>query len=273
MSGRMIAALGLSATILAAGPALGQHVNPVTVNPGAGSGSGINLTIPQYGPTVIYSSPYGYGGGGYGGIPYGYGGVGVVSPGFTGPIPAYGGYGFGPFGYNPVGDGPLAQQQNLALANSRYDLQNAQAAKAYAEANFFQQQAVATAMKNAKNSAPIREQFNVRTAAPRSRKHASAPTPAIPLDKLMTADGSVQWPESAPTNAARDAFDDKAEALARTFSSGKKPGVREVNEARDALYAYGTPALAEIRSKTPASAQPLKDFLNGMDATLVSWAK
>jgi hypothetical protein len=265
----MIATLGLAATILVAQPALGQTVNPVTVNPGAGTGSGINLTIPQYGPTVIYSSPYGYGG-----VPYGYGGVGAVSSGWTGPIPGYGGYGFGPFGYNSVGDSPLAQQQQLALANSRYDLQNAQAAKAYAQANFFQQQAVATAMQNTKNAPPpIREQFNVRTAAPKSRKHAAKAAPAIPLDKLMTPDGSVQWPDAAPANQARNTFDDKAEALARTFSSGKKPTVREVNEARDALYAYGTPALAEVRSKTPDAAQSLKDFLNGMDATLVSWAK
>ena len=45
------------------------------------------------------------------------------------------------------------------------------------------------------------------------------------------------------------------------------------NTARDALQAYGVPALAKVRREKPAQATAMKTFLNSLDSTLVGWAK
>ena len=256
-----------------------QNVNPVTINPGAGgNGGGINFSVPSYGSNVAYSAPFGgYGGyGGYGGTT---GGIGIVSTGTWGaPIPAYGGYGFAPFGYNMTNvaiggmPDPIGMQQNYALANSRYDLQTAQTARAYAEANFFQQQALSAARQNGQGQPQARERFNVRTAASRSRRQATVPKPTVPMDQLMTRDGQVKWPASAPSGEGRDRVDTAVSEIAKEIQQDGAADVATVNEARDALYAFGLPALAQVRKTRPASGPEFKDFLNNVDAVLISLA-
>src|SRR5690348_777910 len=76
---------------------------------------------------------FGYGGYGYGG--YGYGGYG-----------GWGGYGGGYYGaFGGMGmtydEQQAVKQSAMALAASRYDLQNAQAVEAYSKANLYDQQA------------------------------------------------------------------------------------------------------------------------------------
>ncbi|MDB5349390.1 MAG: hypothetical protein JWN86_637 [Planctomycetota bacterium] len=268
---RTIAILGLAVSV-SASQAPAQQLNPVTINPGAGggfNGGGINLTVPQYGPIIIYGSPYGYNG--YGN----YGAFGVVSPGWTAPIPGYGGYGFAPGGYNipPTYDDPLYRQQQYAMNASRYNLQNAQATKAYQEANFFQQQAIATAMNNAQQAPAVREQFNVRSAAPRSRSRAPRQTSTVPLDQLITKDGAVLWPQSSPVDPSRERVDTAIAAIAKQYQDDGKATVQSVNEARNALSAYGHPALTEVRKERPQSAAVFKSFLNNLDVSLAGMAK
>lgn len=282
---RHLLRVGAAATVAAclAFPARAQQrVSPVTINPGAGGGlgaGGLNITVPSYGPTVVYTPPFGGYYGGYGGY-YG-GGVAVVSSGGWGaPIPGYGGYGFGPFGYNNTNnpassfEDPVERQQRIALANSRYDLQTAQTAKAYAEANYFQQQAMAAAQQNEPETppAPVREKYNVRTTTARSRPRASTAAPKVPLDQLMTPEGQIKWPAAAPADAARARVDDAIGAIAKQFKQDGKASVQSVNEARDALYAFGLPALADVRKTKPSSGPEFKDFLNGLDAALTGMA-
>ncbi len=230
-------------------------------------------TVPAYGGNVFYSPPFG----GYTGY-YGAIAPSVSSGGWTGNAPGYGGYGFSPFGYNaPLAppmtmEDPIARQQNYALNNSRYDLQTAQTARAYAEADLFQAQAMATANQLGDPlQSPIRDKFNVRTTAPRSRKKAAAAA-TVPIAELMSQDGKVKWPESAPASEGRDLIDAGTTALAKQVSQTGKASVQSVNSVRDALYSYGLPALAELRKTSPGDAPAFKDFLNNVDATLLSLA-
>ena len=48
--------------------------------------------------------------------------------------------------------------------------------------------------------------------------------------------------------------------IAKQFRENGKATVRSVNEARDALYAYGRPALAEVRQDRPATATVFRHF-------------
>ena len=267
-----IAVLGLAA-IWGTGLAQAQKVNPVTINPGGGgggfSGGGINITVPQYGPTIIYGSPYGYGG--YRNTGY----VGVVAPGWSAPIPGYGGYGtgFGGYGGVSVYDDPLVRQQQYALNASRYNLETAQATKAYQEANFFQQQAIATAMNNARQNQAVREQFNVRSATPKSRSHAQRNAPTVPLDQLMSKEGAVLWPQTSPVDESRERVDVAVAAIAKQFQEHGKATVQSVNEARNLLSAYGHPALAAVRKDRRETATVFKSFLNNLDTSLAAMAK
>ena len=281
---RIVLAIGLIA--LLGGRAVAQRTSPVTINPGASRGN-----LPSYGSNTTFSSTTVYGGfpgvygggfygpGGYGGGIYGTGGYGggvIVAPGPYGVVsPGYN-LNVGPFGYGGGWSDPIQQQQRYALNNSRYELQNAQASEAYAKANFFQQAAEATARENAQAAAaatPIRERYNVRTTRAKGTTHVPKAAPTLPLDKLMTPAGKVLWPEGAPSDEARTEFDAAIAAVAKDFRDSGHAEVQDVNAARDALYAFGTPALAKVRRENPAKAPALKAFLNSMDATLIGWAK
>jgi hypothetical protein len=270
----------LSATVVAGlvatSTASAQFVNP-NASQGASPFSGGRVTIntvPVYGGNVFYSPPFG----GYNGY-YGAVAPSVSSGGWTGNAPGYGGYGFAPFGYNaPLAppmtmEDPIQQQQRIALNNSRYDLQTAQTAKAYAEANLFQAQAMATANQMGDPlQTPIRDKFNVRTMAPRSHRKTGAVAAKVPIDQLMTQQGQVKWPAAAPAGEGRDLVDAGTTALAEQVRATGKASVQAVNDARDSLYSYGLPALADVRKNSPADAAAFKDFLNNMDATLLSMA-
>ena len=258
--------------------ALGQErVNPVTINPGAPSMGSAGSVILNLTPGYAFGTPWAYGG-----FPTVYGGGIVVSNGGWG-YPAtgfygngYGGLGFGPgsMSDSPWND-PVAREQRHALAASRYEMQNAQATEAYAKANYFQQKAIAAAIENAKAAPPppIQERFNARTARTRGSRIAARVDPTLPLDKLVTRGGGVLWPAAAPKDDARDGFDAVMATLAKQFEDAGKADVKDVNAARDALQAYGVPALAKVRREKPAQAAAMKTFLNSLDATLVAWAK
>jgi hypothetical protein len=262
---RILLPFGLLA--LAAGPALAQQrVNPVTINPNPSNGAVIN-----YGTNYFYGAP-----GVYGGFPGVYGAPAVVAPGAYGVVsPGYG-FNVGPFGYgdNAWSD-PIGRQQQYALANSRYDLQNAQANEAYAKANFFQQAAIATALQNqnAGQAPEIRERYNARTARPKGAARAPKADAPLSLDKLMTRQGAILWPDKAPKNDARAAVDEAIAKLAQQFATDGKADVQDVNAARDALHAYGQPALNKLRKDHPTLSPAFRTFLNSLDATLVGWAK
>jgi hypothetical protein len=272
---RFLGWVGVAA--LGATPAFGQQrVNPVTINPGAGrpGGSGSPSTSR---PTGRRSATCRRSGASTSGatdqdiIPR--------SPARVRgcPGPGYGGFGLGPYGVvnanNPASSfpDPIEQQQRIALANSRYDLQTAQTTKAYAEANLLQQQAMAVARQNADAAPPVRERFSTRTGASRARGRAATATPTVPLDQLMTPEGQVQWPPSAPGGEARDRVDAAVAEIAQEFQKDGSASAQAVNEARDALYAYGLPALADVRKNRPAAGPEFKAFLNNMDAASSKW--
>ncbi len=274
------------AAVLTAASAMAQHPSPVTINPGGGGSAfgagGININIPASAPTVINYPAYGYSGynhgGYYGGYGY-YGGLAVVAPGWSAPIPGVGGYGFSPGGYN-VGYGPnggagispydqqLAAQQQYAMNASRYDLQTAQAAEAYQRANLYQQQALSMAVNNAKEQAALRQKFSVKTMEPKYSNAPAKVAPNVPLNDLLNDDGTPKWPGIAPKNDLRAQADSAIAAVAKDFRQDGQATVQDVNDARDALYAYGRPALATVRRQHASQGSSFKDFLNNLDVAL-----
>ena len=183
-----------------------------------------------------------------------------------GGYPGWGGWGWGPgWGYyygGPFGgvgyslyDVEMLKQQQYLLNASYYNVVNAQAAQAYQAANFYRQQAIATALANAQAS-----------AAP--RQEPATDKPAARLDSVIDGSGRVTWPAVAPRNKARADVDSAIRVVLRESRRPSGATAASVAEARARLYAYGRPALAQVRHQRPAAGRAFRDFLNRLDAGL-----
>ncbi len=210
---------------------------------------------------------------GYGGFPV-Y--AGSVSD-FGGPVSTFGNQGYSGYGPMPLyaspWNDPLGRQQIFEMGNERYGYQVPAPSANYSLTHSFQRQAIGATLGNPQGTPVIRERFNAKTAKPKAANHAAKEAPVVPLNRLMSPDGKPLWPDAAPKNDERYAFDTALAKLAAEFKTEGKADVHDVNVARDALHAYGVPALAKIRKDRPSQAPAFKAFLNGMDATLTGWAK
>jgi hypothetical protein len=225
---------------------------------------------PGYGGTTVLNlyAPYSYG--------YGYGYTPYVATGGYGGYPGWGwgagwnyyyGGPFGGAGYS-LYDIDMLKQQQYALNASRYNVETAQAAQAYQAANYYQQQAVATALNNYKEQAALREKFNTANAAPALAPKPTPGHPTVPLESLYDRRGQVIWPAVATRNDNRDAADSAMQVVVQEYRKRGRASVASVLDARDKLYAYGRPALSHVRRQRPTAGEPFKDFLNNLDVSL-----
>ena len=215
--------------------------------------------VGYYGPGgYVGDAGNGYYGGGYGG----YGGYGG------------GGYGFG-YGFGGVGgmgmslyDQDMYKMQQTALANSRYNLQNAQAVTAYQQANLYEQQAISTQLANQKQMSAIRDKYDPRNNLPKYSAVPASGTPSVPMGKLISPQNTVMWPPGAPATPPRALADEKIAQVAKEFQKDGQATTAAVIDARDALYAYGQPALASVKKNHPSETAVFRDFLNNLDMGL-----
>lgn len=277
--------LGINSAVprIGEGAGLGTGVNVNTANTGLGYG-GYNTGIGYGGYGLGYggiavSSGYGYGNfggygfGGYGGVGggYGIGDFGYVGGTLGNGINGYNGYGsYGVTAY----DQAMMQNEQYSLANSRYNMQTAQANQAYAEADYYRQKALQASIDNQNLTSGLRQTYGIKSSQPRYH-HAPVPANAAPVDlnSVIGENGAIRWPSIAPQNDARHLADEAIGQVASKFRNGKTPDVQSVNDARDALYAYGRPALASIRRVHASKAAEMKDFLNNLDRGLDKMAQ
>ncbi len=218
------------------------------------------------GPYGTGVAPAGIGGSGY--VPGGGGGYGGYGGG-------YGGYGFG-YGFGGGFGGPgmslydqeMYKQEKYALASSRYNLQNAQAVTAYSQANLYQQQALTASLNNQKQMNAINEKYDPKNTLPKYSALPTAGTPSVPLSRLISPDNTIMWPREAPGTPERALADEKVAQVAQEFKKDGQATTRSVIDARDALYAYGQPALAAVRRNHPSQGVEFKHFLNNLDLSL-----
>jgi hypothetical protein len=198
---------------------------------------------------------------------------------FDGYYPGWGGWGWGP-GWNYYYGGPfggagyslddieLLKQQVFALTASRSEAQNAEAAQAYQAANYYRQQAIATALSNAREEMALREKLNPPNAAPAPAPRPTPGHPTVPLVDLVDARGHVIWPAVATRNDARDGVDSTFRAVVQEYRKRGRASAASVLDARVDLYTYGRPALARVRQQRPRAGESFKDFLNNLDVSL-----
>jgi hypothetical protein len=212
---------------------------------------GIGRARAQYFPPAAQYSPA-----------MGYGGWGTSNAWNA----ATGGMGMSPYG--PVN--PAAQ---AAQAQARYQVQTAQAARAYQQAQLLQQQATAAAIERQRQSQPLQDRYSARTGTP-TGGNAAPKTPAagLEIDKLVDRTGKPRWPAGIATDielaTARAAADEAIAAAFREYQSKGSASVASVADAKQKLADYGNPALRRTRARNRARAEGLLSYLETLDSAL-----
>lgn len=196
-----------------------------------------------------------------------------------------GGYGFGGFGGGWGGgmgmmgmslyDQQMMKESMWQQSAASFNMMNAQAVQSYSSANLMQQQAMNTALQNQQLAQQIaQDKYNLYTKAKNEAiAQARANAPKIPLNTLIATDGSVLWPEIAPSSGVhaerRAAVDASAKAVYEDFKQSGQADIGDVVNAKKQLQAYGQPALTLLRARGDSRARgTLVTFLNGLDAAL-----
>ena len=203
------------------------------------------------------AAQYGYGGGfgGYGGYG-GYGG-GMVGMGMT--LADQEGYKY------------MVAQEGLA----RYNLMNAQTEQSYNYSYLMQQQAMNLELQNQRMAQEMtRDQYNLYSQAKNAAlKAARDEAPTVPLSSLIDSAGQVRWPDVAPSGGIHGERRLAAEATIKgqytEYVQNGRSSTTQTGDAKQALYAYGQPALdlLRVRRDTKGHAQ-LLEFLNALGAAL-----
>jgi len=260
---------------------------------GPGFGNGLyapGLATGGFGylPGIFGVAPYG--GFGYDGFGSGdgYGAIGFGTD-ITGWGTGYGtGWGFGyanPYigygaGGGAYGESPyslaIGRAEQDALNESRFNMMNAQAAMAYQAANLYQQEAMNEAVDKYRQAKVLQPRYQVETGTTRfDRRHPTIQL--IPREKLLDADGRVQWPASTPSGQnLSDARNKVDEAIMRVAQEARERGhasVRSIVAARNALSQFASLALERLRSESPADAAGFQVFLQSLDHVLYTMAE
>ncbi len=208
-------------------------------------------------------SPFGYGNG------YGFGGYGGLGGYGFGGFGGYGGYLGGISPYNEV----AAITENYALANSRYNLNTAEAVQAYAAANFYNTMARTTAANNYPMTAPAQSKFPIRWTTNNAQPNRAARHNYLPIAKVVDDKGQIQWPSGAPTSpgdvaAARSDADKAVQDVASAYKKDGRAPVSEVVDAENKVEAYGRKAIETLGADRQADAQGLGLFLGSLEHAL-----
>ena len=207
------------------------------------------------------SAQYGYGGcGGYGGYG-GWGGGGMMGMGMT------------------LGDQETYKAMAFQEGMARYNLMNAQTEQSYNYSYLLQQQAYNQELQNMKIVQEMEQnKYNLYTQAKNNAiKAAHDAASSVPLSSLIDSSGQVRWPEAAPSGGVHGERRKAADAAIQTqyvdYVKNGRSSTIQSNDARQALYAYGQPALdlLRVRRDTRGHAQ-LLEFLNSIDAHLQNMA-
>lgn len=232
--------------------------------------------------TGFYNTPFvntyfgntlGYGGAGFGnwggGWGLGYGGWGL---GYGGLGYGYGGLGFGAI--TPYG-GALLRQEQAMLAMGRYNLWNAEATQAYSSAQLYHQQALAAALANYKTAARMTDRYSPTKVQPSSAEAVVDPRAGkiVTREQLISPDGRVLWPASAPKDEKLDplraAFEDAAHEVMIQYRDHGRARVQSVAEAKARLLAYAQPALRVARrSEAQKNSRQFWAFLDDLEQIL-----
>ena len=225
---------------------------------------------------------------------YGYGyGTGAIGTGFT---PNYGGFNYygtyGGIGLN-IGMSPYDQEAikeyEYAQMASQYNLQNARAAQAWQSANLTQQQAISAALTNRERvygAAGYEPRYNIATAttrpyprqlAARGRARGRGTPDLLPREKVLDADGRIQWPADLPRDpdlgSMRQGVDTAFHDVVDDFRKRHRASVRDTVGARDKLYAFGNLVERKLQDdEREAEIPEFQVFLASLDRALVSMA-
>ena len=198
---------------------------------------------------------------------------------YTGPIyynPGYAQYGLPGVGVSPWN--PIVQAQlNLGMKTARFNMYSAWADQSNAAANLFYQQSVTQQLQNQQQLQAMQTRYDVQTRAPRPVSTANPEAKKL-LAKgdVLTANGDVVWPATAPASEtldkSRSAADSAIRVAVKEFEANGKASIQSVAEAKSQLLAYGKPALEQLVRANRAEAQKLLKFLASLEQELNSLA-
>jgi hypothetical protein len=107
---------------------------------------------------------------------------------------------------------------------------------------------------------------------------AAAPRPVLAIGSFFNAEGTLVWPNDAPSagelKEKRDTSDQACLVVADLVEKFKSAPITTVTDARTKLLEYGRPALTEIRSRsTPRIADSFHLFLLSLYDSLAQAAE
>lgn len=167
----------------------------------------------------------------------------------------------------------------LWMRTARYQMSSARASLANAAANLRYQRAIAQAIQNArKQEPPIRRRSGVQQRAPRPAPPPDATALVLlPVDQLLTAEGAVRWPASAPADRAfsraRAAAESAIRIAVKEYESDGRTSAQCVDEAKNLLLAYGKPALERVALTSRSEAERLLKFFTSLEEALNDLAR
>jgi hypothetical protein len=183
---------------------------------------------------------------------------------------------------NSLEDSMVQPQLNLGIGTARYRLHDVRPNQADAPANLYNPPAPRNVPIPEPRNVPIPEppvprRFDVRQRVPRPAAAAASTAPALlPRNQVLTAEGEVRWPASAPSDHAFGRTRAAAEAAIRVavkeFEANGRASVQCVAEAKSRLVAYGKPALEQAMVTSRPQAERLLTFFTSLEKALNSLA-
>lgn len=156
--------------------------------------------------------------------------------------------------------------QNQASMREQYQVQNAQAVAAYQQGLAQQQRAMAQANSGRKNNSAIRDGFDPRTG--KSRNPGTSSRTNRETTPILDADGRINWPDFAPKNASRASMDQAIAAVQAEAKQNGSASLATTVRAKEALRAYGIPAMRGVPGGSKVLAERLREQLARIDGEL-----
>lgn len=186
--------------------------------------------------------------------------------------------GFAPGGWGSMGmtlyDQQMVKSQSYMLNANRYNMMSSGINLMNQRANLMQQEALSVAMQNQRTANQMmQERYNLYNQKAKAYEDAVREVAGVPIEEMLDSQGHVLWPDFAPAGGAheprRAAADD---AIARAYAQYRDKGQADVAlvvAAKQALHAYGEPALKllGVRSNPRPRAQMVQ-FLNTLELAI-----
>jgi hypothetical protein len=158
---------------------------------------------------------------------------------------------------------------------ARYQMLSARASQANAAANPNYQRAIAQAIQSARRQQrPAPRRYDQRERVPRSPAPAVDSTAAglLAPEQVLTAEGTVRWPASAPSDRAfaktRAAAESAIRIAVKEYAADGRASTQCVDEARSLLVAYGEPAIKRAALINRSEADRLLTFFTTLEDAL-----